>query len=170
MRASIQGGRFTTDYEIDSYSRGVNEDLQRMVGGEVPWWTFDPEATEVDDVYTVASADAGRRYTQHRMVPYITAQVFQGQTDQSDRGFYNADNLRLSINRIDFQRIFPNIVPEVDNFLRDRVQFNGKIFRPTRIYLRGRVLDTYTIITMDLIEVRSEELLNDPQFAWGMEN
>lgn len=171
MRASIPGGRFTADYEIDSYSAGINEDLQRVVGGEIPWWKFDEEATTVDDVYSVGSDDGGgRRYKPHRMLPYIVAQVFQGQTDQSDRGFYNADNLRLSIHMPDFKRVFPNIVPEVDQFLRDRAIFNGKLFRPSRIYLRGRVLDHYTIVTMDLVEVKGEELVNDPQFRWGTEN
>ena len=98
------------------------------------------------------------------------AQVFQGQTDQSDLGFYNVDNLRISVNMADFNRVFPNIVPEADNFLKDRTVFNGKVFRPTRIYLRGRVLDRYTIITMDLVQVSPEELVNDPQFLWGAEN
>ena len=172
MRACVPGGRFTVDYEIDSYSAGINEDLQRPVGGEVPWWKFDEDATQVDDLYGVASdeEDGGRRYKPHRMLPYIMAQVFQGQTDQSDLGFYNVDNLRISVNMADFNRVFPNIVPEADNFLKDRTVFNGTVFRPTRIYLRGRVLDRYTIITMDLVQVSPEELVNDPQFLWGAEN
>lgn len=164
MRASSPGGRFSINYEIDSYTHGIKEDLQRPVGGELPWLRFDPEGTEVDPIYDVGAYDGGRSFHKPRMLKFITAQVFQGQTDQSDRGFYNADHLRLTINRHDFENVFPKVVPEVDQFLKDRVKFQGSIFRPSRIYLRGWVADTYTIITMDLIEVMDEEQVNDLPF------
>lgn len=165
MRASIPGGRFTIDYEMDSYSLGIDEELQRTVGGELPWWRFNPDDTEVDPLYDVGSYDGvGRRYDEPRMLKYLVSQVFQGQVDQSDRGYYNADNLRLSVNLADFQRVFPDVVPEADNFLRDRAVFNNTVFRPTRMYLRGLVRDRYTIVTVDLVEVHPEELVNDPQF------
>jgi hypothetical protein len=171
MRASIPGGRFSVPYEMDSYSLGIDEELQRTVGGELPWWRFDPDVTGVDEVYTTGSdvESGGRRFKTPRALKYIVAQIFQGQTVQSDRGFYNADNLRLTVNMADFIRVFPDIVPETDSFLRDRAVFNGKAFRPTRVYLRGRVTDRYTIVTMDLVEVKGEELLHDPQFQWAVE-
>lgn len=169
MRASIPGGRFSVNYEMDSYSLGIDEEIQRTVGGELPWWRFDAAATVTDDLYDIGSAYGGRAYLPPRALKYLTAQIFQGQTVQNDRGFYNADNLRLTVNMADFVRVFPSIVPETDSFLRDRAVFNEKVFRPTRVYLRGRVTDRYTIVTMDLVEVKEEELINDPQFRWAAE-
>lgn len=164
MRASNPGGRFTTSYEIDSYTSGIQEDLQRPVGGSLPWWRFDDEETEVDDLYTVGSYDGGRRYRKPRALDFITARLYQGQTHQSDRGAYNADVLSLSVSRKDFEKVFPNVVPDVDNFLPDRAVFQNTIFRPTHFSLRGWVSDYYTIISVEMIEVKGEELVNDPQF------
>lgn len=164
MRANHPGGRFTVESEIDRYWAGMDEDLQRPVGGEVPWWRFDPQATEVDPIYNVGSEDIGRRYKDPIQVKYIVAQVFQGQTFQNDRGFYNADLLRLTIAMPDLIRVFPDIMKDVDSYLRDRVMFQDKPFRPSRMYLRGKVLERYAVVTLDLIEVKEEELVNDDQF------
>ena len=162
MRASHPGGRFTVESEIDRYWDGISEDLQRPVGGEVPWYRFDLSSTTVDDVYDVGAA--GRVWESPRPLKYIVAQVFQGETFQNDRGFYNADVLRLTISMQDILLAFPDFTATADSFLKDRVIFNGKPFRPTRIYQKGRVLDRYTVITMDLIEEKAEENVNDPQF------
>jgi hypothetical protein len=164
MRGSIPGGRFTVESEIDRYWAGMDEDLQRPVGGEVPWWRYDPQATEVDPIYNVGSEATGRVFRDPIPVKYIVAQVFQGQTFQNDRGFYNADVLRLTMAVPDLLRVFPDIISEVDNYLKDRVMFQDKPFRPSRMYLRGKVLDRYAVVTIDLIEVKEEELVNDDQF------
>lgn len=164
MRGSIPGGRFTVESEIDRYWAGMDEELQRTVGGEVPWWRFDATATEVDPVYDVGSEDVGRRYLPSVQVKYIVAQVFQGQTFQNDRGFYNADVLRLTVAAPDMLRTFPDLLTDPDSYLKDRVVFKDKPFRPSRMYLRGLVLDRYAVITLDLIEVKEEELVNDDQF------
>jgi len=165
MRASHPGGRFTVESEIDRYWAGIDEDLQRPVGGELPWFRFNPAATVVDDIYDVGSSSGtGRRWEPARGLKYIVAQVFQGETFQNDRGFYNADVLRITINMADLLRDFPDFPDDPDSFLKDRAIFNEKPFRPTRIYQRGRVLDRYTVITMDLIEEKEEEIINDPQF------
>lgn len=157
MRASSPGGRFTIQSEIDRYWAGISEDLQRDAGGSVPWRRYSEADTTVDDVYDTG----GRSWSRPVTLPYITAQVHQGKTSQNERGFYNTDQLRLVVSVADFIRVFPNTVPEVDAFLRDRVTFNGKVFRPERMFLRGLVANRYTLVTMDLIEVMEDESVDD---------
>jgi hypothetical protein len=164
MRAQQQGGRFTTDYEVASIQRGITEDLRLEVGMEVDWWVWDPVATEVDPLYDVGSAAVGRRWKAPFKFPVIVAQVFQGQTVQNDRGFYNADVLRFTCNMLDVEHVLPDLIPEPDVHYRDRVVYRGGVFRPTKLYLRGQVSNTYTILTIDLNQVKEEELLNDEQF------
>lgn len=166
MRASHPGGRFTVESEIDRIETGISEDLQRPVGGDIPWYLWAPDLTQVDDTYAVSQGVSGGRmwHEPHIDMHYIVAQVFQGGTYQNDRGFVNFDTLRLTINMKDILRDFPFLFDDLDSHLKDRVVYRGKVFRPSRMYLRGQVLDTYTVCTLDLVEVSSAELVNDPQF------
>lgn len=157
-------GRFTIGHEIDSMFRGMRDDLQKRVGMEVHWSIWDPEATEVDDIYSVGSVDVGRRWKEPILVPVIVAQVFQGQTMQNDRGFYNTDVLRLTVSMDDITRMIPTLVDTPDAHIRDRVLYRGSVFTPTRLYLRGQVETSYTVLTIDLNQVMPEEMVNDDQF------
>lgn len=164
MRASEPGGRFTVDGEIERILTGISEDLRRPVGGQVPWWRFDEQTTEVDPVYDVGSEDVGRRWLPPLAMDFIVAQVFQGETYPNDRGFYNTDVLRLTMNMDDVMRVIPTLVQNPDKHIRDRIIYRGSVFRPTRLYFRGQVLSTYTILTVDLAQVKPEEMVNDDQF------
>ena len=169
MRGSRPGGKFTTQYELDSILSGIGEDLRRPVGMEVDWWLWDATATVKDPIYDVGSSGdgiaGGRRWKSPFKMPVIVAQVFQGQTMQNDRGFYNTDVLRLTVSMQDVKRLMPDLVSAPDTHLRDRVVYRNSVFRPSRMYLRGQVMTTYTILTIDLVQVASEELVNDNQFS-----
>jgi hypothetical protein len=157
-------GRFTTEFELDGIFRGMRDDLQRRVGMQVQWSIWDPQATEVDDIYSVGSRGVGRRWKAPFEVPVIVAQVFQGQSIQNERGFYNADVLRLTVSMDDVNRFLPTLVDSPDIHILDRVLYRGSVFSPTRLYLRGQVLTSYTVLTIDLNQVKSEEMVNDDQF------
>lgn len=164
MRGSEPGGRFSVDSELDRILTGMTEDLRRPVGGQVPWWRYDVQGSETDDVYDVGSADTGRRWLPPLNMPFIVAQVFQGESYQNDRGFYNSDVLRLTMNMDDVMRVVPTLVQNPDRHIRDRIVYRGSVFRPSRLYFRGQVLSTYTVLTTDLIQVKPEEMVNDDQF------
>jgi hypothetical protein len=157
-------GRFTTNFEVDAMFRGMRDDLQRRVGMTVAWSIWDAETTGVDPVYGVGSLDVGRRWQDPIDVPVIVAQVFQGQTSQNDRGFYNTDVLRFTVSMDDINRAIPDLVDHPDRHIRDRVLYRGSVFTPTRLYLRGQVLTSYTVLTIDLNQVMPEEMVNDEQF------
>jgi len=157
-------GRFTTEFELDGIFRGMRDDLQRRVGMQVQWSLWDAETTEVDDIYSVGSANIGRRWKKPFQLPVIVAQVFQGQTVQNERGFYNTDVLRLTVSMDDVNRALPTLVKHPDAHIRDRVLYRGSVFSPTRLYLRGQVLTSYTVLTIDLNQVMPDELVNDDQY------
>ena len=158
MRGSDPGGRFTIPSEIDRYLNGIDEDLQNPTGFDVPWWRFDPKGTKVDEVYDVGES---RHWRGPIPVPVISGHLAQGATLQNDRGFYNVDLLRLLINVRDFLRIFPGADLSMDDFLKDRIEFNGKRWRPSGSQPDGLVLDRWTILKVDLVEIKPEEEYND---------
>lgn len=164
MRANHPGGRFSTDYEIDSILKGMKADLRRPVGMVVEWWRYDEVTSESDDVYDVGSLEDGRVWQTPLKVPVLNAQVFQGVTVPNDRGFYNADVLRISAVMSEILQFIPNLVSSPDAHIKDRVVYRSQVYRPTRLYLRGQVLNTYTILTLDLNQVMPEEMVNDDQF------
>lgn len=164
MRANHPGGRFSVEQELDRIAIGINEDLRRPVGDYCDWWVFDSSTSTADAIYDVGSSAIGRKWIEPFRFPFIVAQVFQGETMQNDRGFYNNDLLRLTVNMHDANRLIPGFVTDPDPHLKDRAIYRGKVFRPSRAYLRGQVINRYTILTMDLVQVMPEEMVNDDQF------
>jgi len=164
MKASQPGGRFGIPYERDSILSGITKDLRRPVGQDVEWWRRDKEDTEVDDVYDVGSVSGGRIWHQGIIIPCVQAAIFQGVTLQDDRGFYNTDVLRVTINMEDVERLLSTMPANPDDYLRDRIVFRNQVFRPTHFYPRGLVSDQYTLFTLDAAQENPEEMINDSQF------
>lgn len=166
MRSSAPKGRFSMDYEVDSIRDGIGEDLQRPAGQYIVWHRFDPNATEVDPIYDVGDYDGGRRWKFPGLnVPAVSAVVFQGQTLQNERGFYQSDVLRMTLNVKDVDTFLPGLRATPDVYYLDRIIYQNTIFTNTRLYLRGHVERYYTVLTVDALQVNPEELVNDPQFA-----
>jgi hypothetical protein len=153
------------DYEVLAIRSGISEDLQRPAGQSVHWHRFDSVNTEIDTVYAVGDYDGGRRWVMPGFdIPAISAVIFQGQTVQNERGFYQADIARVTFNVADIDRYLPGLRSAPDTFYRDRVIYQNEIFTISRLYLRGHAEQYYTVLTMDLLQVNPEELVNDPQF------
>lgn len=165
MKASQPGGRFNIPYERRSILSGITQDLRMPVGQVVNWWRWDAAGTGVDDIYDVGSLGTGRRWQTGFDVPVVNATIYQGVTLQDERGFYNTDVLRVTLNMEDVEALFPTMPTAPDDFLRDRILFRGEVFKPTHFYPRGLITDKYTLFTLDASQVNPEEMVNDDQFA-----
>lgn len=166
MRGSHEPGRFKIDLERQSIAKGIDYDLQQQVGQSIEWWVFDPENTEVDDLYDVGDSDGGRRYIGPIVIPTFNAVILQGEPRQTERGFYNTDVLRASINITEIDaHLRDSISDALNDYLLDRIVYREQVFIPTRIYPRGLVEDKYTVFTVEADQVNPEQLVNDPQFS-----
>jgi hypothetical protein len=181
MRGERRIGRFNIPNERSSIIAGTSSELVRTVGNSVQWYVFDAASTVVDPIYDVGSSDpstGGRKWFQPLTVPVIKAVLYQGVSMQNDRGFYNTDLLRITMNMDVIEQgtnllgmnasnmpHFENILTNTDNFLLDRIAFRNEIFTPDRIQPMGLVNNKYTVLSMDCLQVNAEELVNDPQFA-----
>jgi hypothetical protein len=165
MRSYEPWGRFQVPYERESILNGINTEITHHIGQTVDWWIYDPTTTAVDNIYDTGSVAAGKHWEAPFTLPCVNASLYQGITVQSDRGFYNTDLLRLTLNALDVERYFPSFSYNSDHHLKDRVVFRGTVFRPKQIYLKGQITDEYTIFSVDLLQINPEELINDQQFT-----
>lgn len=161
MRGSNTVGRFDPEYETKSIRNGISQDLQRPVGQEVFWYLFDEGASQVDPVYDVGASDGGRVWKKPFRMPVINAYIFQNELYQNDRGFYQVDTLRLFINYDDVNRLIPTLDSQPDVHLKDRVEFRGQMYAPNRVFPKGQINLEYMALTVDMTQVKDEEMVND---------
>lgn len=164
MKAFTPGGRFDADFETNEILSGINADLQKPVGTKAMWWVYDPVNTVVDDVYDVGDISGGRRWEGPYEIPVIRAIIKQGMVFQNQQGYYNMDTLHLTLHAEDIDRIHTGVVRNPDLQNRGRVVWLNEVFRPTGVQQRGIVADRFTLVTVELVQVMPEEMVNDPQF------
>jgi hypothetical protein len=173
-RSSKHEGRFDLDYESLSMYEGIAEDIGGMVGVDVNWWRWQEYYLEenysviADDIYDVSSSvpGEGRRWMLPFKMPAIMASIQRGGNAMNERGLYTTDILRLVINSGDALRLIPDLVGDEPNrFIKDRIEYRGQVFTPTRVNPRGAFGYRFAVVTIDCNEVNSEELVNDPQFG-----
>lgn len=172
MRGSIPGGRFDMSYEAKSMYEGIGEELGGTVGVEVNWFRWqdyyltDKYREIIDEIYDVSSSipGQGRRWMLPIKMPVIMAQWIRGTNVMNERGFYTSDTLRLVLNVGEVQRMLPGLLTDSNSHIKDRIEYRGEIFVPTRVLPRGSFGYRWSVVTVDLNQVNPEELVNDPQF------
>ncbi len=161
MRGGNALGRFDGEFESHSIWDGISRDLQRPVGQRVFWYRYDPTQTTVHPVYDIGDPSGGRSYKEPVALPVINAFVTQGQQLDTDRGLYMVDVLRLFVNYADVLRELPGLETNPDLFIKDRVVFRDDVYQPNRINPRGQVGYDYMTLTIDLTQLKPEEMYND---------
>jgi len=179
MRGENKQGRFNVPFERSSFISGTTTELVYTVGTTVQWWEYDENSTVVDPIYDVgAGSGIGRMWKNPPLIiPVVNAHLEQGVTVQSDRGFYNTDQLTLVINvdviedHLNFPGANAQNAPELadieinpDSYIRDRIVFRNEVFSPTRVLPEGIINDKYTLLRVQCNQVNAEELVNDSQF------
>jgi hypothetical protein len=178
MRGENKQGRFDVAFERASFVSGTTTELVKTVGTTVAWWIFDEAATVVDPIYDTGSdSGTGRMWKNPLTIPVVNAHLEQGVTVQSDRGFYNTDQLIITINvdviedNLNFYGANMNNIPELanveinpDDYLRDRIVFRDEVFTPIRVSPQGIIGDKYTLLQITCNQVNPEEMVNDSQF------
>lgn len=165
MRGTHEQGRFSVPFERRSIATGMDYDLQRQVGQSIQWWIFDKTQTQVDDVYDVGDSTGGRKYKSPITIPTLNAVIIQGEVRQTERGFYNTDVFRATVNITEIDsHLQDSISDALNDYYLDRIVYRHEVFVPTRVYPRGLVGDKYTVFTIEADQVNPEQLVNDPQF------
>lgn len=171
MRAYTPGGRFDSDFEMDSIGDGITADLTNPAGTTAQWWVFNSAASTKDPIYDVEPLGGGRVWFGPRLLSVSRASITQGTGAQNERGFYNADTLHMTLNIDDLRSASPELFNQrgiirntVDLTNKYRVVWKEQVYRPIKAQQSGVVSERHTLVLIDLIQVMPDELVNDSQF------
>lgn len=169
-RACSPGGRFTSDFETSSLSSGVDADLKNPVGSSILLYIYDEENSGIDPIYDVGDNLAGgeshgKMWKGPFKIPTIRTVITQGSVKISQFGFYNADSLHITLNAVDIEKVAPGTMMNPDDLGRARLVWKNEIWRPYTVQQAGIVSETFTLLTLDCLQVMPEEMVNDPQFS-----
>ena len=168
MRAHAPGGRFDADFETNKVLEGLDADLKRPVGTKAQWFIWDPITTVLDPIYDVgqdlSTATGGRMWRGPFELPVVRAVIKQGGVKNSQRGYYGADSLHLTLNAEDVEKVAPGVIGNPDLQARGRIIWKGQVYRPYYIQQAGIVAERFTLLVVECMQVMADEMVNDPQF------
>jgi len=165
MKSYSPGGRFDKDFESRDVRDAVVSELQNSVGTTVEWWLFELGESTADPIYDVGAIGSGRQWNGPHTVPVVRAVLTQGQTMQTDQGFYNTDALHLTLDANVIEKLIPGVLTNPDPQDRGRVVYKGEVFRPTLAQQKGIIGEKFSLLAVDCLQVMPDEMVNDPQFA-----
>lgn len=164
-RPYTPSGRFDTDFETSEIHDAITKDLTNPVGTKALWYVWDSASTHVDSIYDVGASDGvGRRWKTAVEVPIIRAVIQHGTVEHSHEGFYNADSIHFTIDRVELTKALPNLLTNPDPLNRDRIVWQGQVYRPLLSQVRGIILEHFAIVSLDCRQIMPEEMVNDSQF------
>lgn len=157
-------GRFDSAFEMNDIHTGISSDLTSFVGNTALWYVY-ISTPHVDPIYGVGSSDGfGRTWSAPLLIPVTRNLLTRSSGQDEGLGFYPVDSLHLTINSSDIVPKIPDIVSSPDAHIKDRVLYDGQIYRPINVQPRGVIGSRYALVVVDFIQESKEEMVNDPQF------
>lgn len=166
-RIGWKGGRFSVDYETAEIYKGLR-DWQRWTGDTFNYFRFYYDQSSVSPVYKEATGPNGKVYFGPNLIPALHVIHVEGDNQNGTEGFYYNDELHCTIsfdqvNRMGIRK--EDLTTATHNYLKDRVEYRGKIYRVTNVQILGQIQRKPIIVTIDATQLKPEELVNDIQFA-----
>lgn len=167
-RADFKRGRFGIGLETRSIEQGLRG-WQALTGDLVDYWRFVRQEATTDPVYDEGSG-AGKVYSGPIALPCLHVVHLQGGDMAGGTvGFYSSDTLTVTVAFRQFQRTGMYLADVRDEmYLRDRMTYDRKVFRLTRITALGQIQRADLILQIEGAQVNADELVDDAQFgAWA---
>lgn len=164
-RLDWKRGRFDSDFETNEMNQGLRGFQSAQAGDAIDYYRFDRVASQIDDVYDEGDG-AGRVYHPSVVVPVLRAVHDEGENANTDTGFYFNDNIYVTAS---FNQVFRTGLTFEDirheDYLKDRLVYDNKVFRVTQIHVMGQIQRRDVIISIEGTQVKADELVTDTQFA-----
>jgi hypothetical protein len=162
-RADWKRGRFSIDHETDQMHHALRG-WQSSAGDEIAYYRFNRQESGMHPVYDEPSG-TGRVYDGPIEVPVLHVTHDEGGTSDTGGGFYFNDNLYITASFEQISRTGLTFMDlEHNEYLRDRIIYNDKVFRVMDIHVVGQVQQRDVTVSLEATQVKPDELVNDPQF------
>lgn len=163
-RLDRKRGRFSVDFETNEITQGLRAQ-QDVSGDYVAYYAFDPAGSTVNDVYDEGTG-GGRSYHGPIDLPVYHVTHLEGGQNVNENGLYYRDSLHITVLFDTFQKVgLTDTDIEHQHYIRDRVVYDDKVFRVTKMEVLGQIQQRDVVISVDAEQVRSDELVDDVQFA-----
>ena len=164
-RLDWKRGRFDSDFETGEIHRGLRGHQSAQIGDEVQYYRLDFEHSQMDDLYDEGTG-YGRVYHPPVDLPCLHVTHDEGENQDTDTGFYFNDNLYITAS---FDQVYRTGLTLMDiehqRFLKDRILYDGRVFRVTQIHILGQIQTRDIVVSIEGTQVKPDEMVNDPQFA-----
>lgn len=162
-RLDWKRGRFSADLETDRIFKGLRG--WRDVNGDwLNYYRFDSAATQLDPIYGEAIG-TGRMYKSPVRMPCLHVTHLRGANENGTAGFYTNDDLDATIAFDLFLQMGMSYADiDTQNYLKDRVLYDTKVFRVTNIAVRGQIQERDIIVGLTATQCKPDELVDDQQF------
>ncbi|MEU7278688.1 hypothetical protein AB0A69_07850 [Streptomyces sp. NPDC045431] len=163
-RADWKRGRFSATEETERIDRGLRA-WQRHMGDVISWWRFSHLRSVSHDIYDEGD-EGGLAYDGPWPVPVLHATHAEKGDQESDRGFYTVDTLEVTAS---FDQVQKTGITQADihhdRYLRDRVAYDGRLFRITQMSILGQIRRADVLVSIAAVEVKPDEITADSVFA-----
>lgn len=164
-RMDWKRGRFSTPFEIHQVEMGIRGFQASEISDSIDYWRFNFAQSTMDDTFD-EGVNGGLVFHPVVNIPCLHVTHNEGGNPRDDKGFYYNDDLYVTTS---YDLFYRSGLTEADiqhqKFLKDRILYDGLVFRVTQINILGQVGRRDTIVSMEATQVKPDEMSNDPQFA-----
>lgn len=162
-RLDFESGRFNADHEITEMSAALRG-WQTEFGDNVLWYRYWREESASNSVFD-ESDNAGRIYHPAAEVPVLHVTHIEGGNENRAEGMYYNDELYITASFDELTKIgFTEMDLTHYSYLRDRIVYDFRVFRVTRMQIMGQVQRRDIMVSIEGTQVKPDEMLNDIQF------
>ncbi len=158
-------GRFNVDFETQEIYKGLR-DWQRQTGDQAEYFRFAYDQSNKDPVYGEAAPPNGRVYFGPLLIPALHVVHTESAVEEIPEGFTYHDKVHVTCSFDMLKRTgLSRLDLETQNYLKDRIVYDGKVFRVYNVQILGQIQQKDIIVTFDGTQLRPEDMASDSQFA-----
>lgn len=160
-----EGGRFDRIREGNSIDHALRGFQNAEIEAYFSYFRFWPAQSQHHAVYDEA-AGTGLVYHPEVVLPALHVTHGEGPNEDTEGGFYFVDDLYVSTS---FEQVARAGLTELDvrheGYLRDRIVYDGLVFRVTAMHVTGQVTAHDFTIGIECTQIKPDEYILDPQFV-----
>jgi hypothetical protein len=163
-RLDAKRGRYNPDKETDIIFQAMSA-WQGLDGDWIAYYHLDEAKSQIDDVYDEPTG-AGLVFHAPVRVEVLHSTDTRGGNEYGDKGFYTNRDLDVKVMFDKFIQAGMSLADiDTENYLKDRVAYDRKIFRVTQIAIEGKMQERNIVVNITGTQLKPDELVLDSVFA-----